>query len=54
MDDGKVKELPFEIPTTSVNKDGNEEHGVEIWDGGSSADDEAPGEAHYPVSYVVL
>jgi hypothetical protein len=45
---------PFKIPTTSVNKDSDEEDRVKIWDGGGSTDDKTPGKTHYPIGHVVL
>jgi hypothetical protein len=37
-----------------VNENGDEEHGVEVWDGRRSADDRAPTEAHHPIGDIVL
>jgi len=44
---------PFKVTSTAVDKHRNEEHGVEVWNGGCEADDRPPGEAHGPVGNVV-
>jgi len=43
----------FEIAPNPVNENGDEEHGIEVWDGRRRANDRAPAEAHHPIGDIV-
>lgn len=48
------RHIPLEIPSAPMNKNGDEEQGVEIRDGGGGADNQPPCKAHNPVCHVIL
>lgn len=49
----QYKNIPLEVTRTTVEKDDDEEHGVEVRDDAGSANDGSPCQTHCPVGNVI-